>query len=119
MRTHEPSPLTDDERTLLDAFLEHDFPGVQELREQARLVTAKRGCECGCGTIEFVLDVTPVARSGAANPVPVDGLVRDANDEELGGLILFVKDGVLQSLEIYSHAEPLPLPRMEQVTWHA
>lgn len=119
MRTDQPSPLLDDERALLNALLAHDFPGVEELREQALHVTAKRGCECGCGTIEFVADGTPVARSGATNPVPVDGFVTTADGDEAGGLILFVSDGMLQSLEIYSHTEPLPLPRLEEVTWRA
>jgi hypothetical protein len=119
VRTGQPRPLSEDERALLDALLAHDFPGVDQLREQALHVTAKRGCECGCGTIEFVADGTSMPRSGATNPVPVDGFVTTADGDEAGGLILFVRDGMLQSLEIYSHAEPLPLPRLEQVTWRA
>jgi hypothetical protein len=117
VRTDETSPSSDDGRALLDALLEHDFPGVRELREQAQHVTAKRGGECGCGTIDLVPDGTPVPRSDAANPVPVDELVNSPDGAEAGGLILFVRDGILQSLEIYSHGEPLPLPRLEQVTW--
>lgn len=116
MRTDEPSPLLEDERALLDGFLSFDFDGVEELREQAQHLTAKQGCKCGCGTIDFVLDGANVPRSEAVNPVPVDATVHDG-DNEVGGLILFVKDGTLQSLEIYSHAEPLPLPRLDQVTW--
>jgi hypothetical protein len=116
VRTDEPSPLSGDERALLDGFLSFDFEGGEELREQLNHLTAKRGCTCGCGTIDFVLDGAAVPRSDAANPVPVDAIVRDAGDE-VGGLILFVKDGLLQSLEIYSHAEALPLPRPDQVTW--
>jgi hypothetical protein len=117
VRTDEASPLSECERALLDALLGHDFPGVRELREQAQHVMAKRGCECGCGTIDLVPDGTSVPRSGAANPVPVDGLVTSPDGVEAGGLILFVRDGMLQSLEVYSHGEPLPLPRLEQVTW--
>ncbi len=117
VRTVGARPLSNDERALLDALLAHDFPGVQELREQAKHVKAKRGCECGCGTIDLVPDGTPVPRSGAANPVPVDGLVTNPGGDEGGGLILFVRDGMLQALEIYSHGGPLPLPRLEQVTW--
>ena len=119
MRLDQPSPLSNDERALLDGFLSHDFMGVLELREQAKHVTAKRGCQCGCGTIEFVPDGTNVPLSEAANPVPVDATVRDTNGDEVGGMILFVRDGMLQSLEIYSHRDPLPLPRLEEVTWQA
>jgi hypothetical protein len=45
--------------------------------------------------------------------------VATADGDEAGGLILFVTDGMLKSLEIYSHTEPLPLPGLEQVTWRA
>jgi hypothetical protein len=119
VRTDQPGPLSEDERTLLNAFLSHDFPGVQELREQALHVTAKKGCQCGCGTIDFVLDETQVRRSASPNPVPVDAVVEGGKGDAVGGLILFVRDGLLQSLEVYSHADPLPLPTAEQVTWRA
>jgi hypothetical protein len=120
VRSDEPNPLTEHEWALLDALLSHDFPGVGELREQAQHVHAKKGCQCGCGTIDFVPDATPVPRSETANPAPVEGVVRNADGEEVGGLILFIKDGMLLSLEIYSYApEPLPLPPLEQVTWRA
>lgn len=119
MRSNEPSPLSADERALVDGFLAHEFAGVQELRVQAKHVTAQRGCDCGCGTIEFVPDGTRVARSEAADPIPVVGIVRDPNGDEVGGLILFVRDGRMHSLEIYSHTVPLPLPLAEHVTWRA
>ena len=116
MRTNRPSLLSGDELALLEGFLSFDFEGVEELREQMNHLTAKRGCTCGCGRIDFVLDGAKVPRSVAANPVPVGATVRDTGDE-VGGLTLFVHDGLLQSLEIYSYAEPLPLPRPDQVTW--
>ena len=120
VRNDEPSPLTADERALLEALLSHDFPGVMELREQAQHVLAKRGCRCGCGTIDFASDGSPVPRSGAVNPAPVEGVVMDRDGEEVGGLILFVGDGLLASLEIYSYAPGhLPLPPLEQVSWRA
>lgn len=120
VRTDEPSPLTEDESALLNALLSHDFPGVRELREQAQHVQAKRGCQCGCGTIDFVPDATPVPRSEAVSPAPVEGVVKNADGEDVGGLLLLVADGMLMSLEIYSYApKPLPLPPLEQVTWQS
>jgi hypothetical protein len=119
VRSEQPSPLTDEERALIDGFLQHDFAGVPELREQASHMTARRGCECGCGTIELVPDGTSVPRSQAANPVPIDATVCDPNGAEVGGLILFVRDGMMQSLEIYSHTDPLPFPDPQDVTWRA
>lgn len=117
MRNEQPSPLLADERALLEGFLSHEFLGVHDLRQQTQQVFAKKGCACGCGTIEFVHDGSPVPRSSAPSPVPVDGTVTDTVGVEVGGLILFLRDGMLQSLEVYSHSEPLPMPGPDQVTW--
>lgn len=120
VRTDQPGPLTDDERALLDALLSHDFSGVNELRVQAPNILAKKGCACGCGTVNFVPGAGPMPRSEAASPVPVEGVMKDTDGNAVGGLILFVEDGMLWSLEIYSYGGgPLPLPLAEQVTWDA
>jgi hypothetical protein len=119
VRSDIPGPLSTDESELLDALLGHEFAGVQELRQQARHIEAKSGCTCGCGTIDFVFDGAPVPRSEAPTPVPVEGRVAGAGGDDVGGLILFLKDGMLQSLEIYSYDKPLPLPLRQQVTWLA
>ncbi|HEU4946745.1 MAG TPA: hypothetical protein VFT31_06295 [Kribbella sp.] len=37
--------------------------------------------------------------------------------KDIGGLLLFVKDGLLSSLEVDSYDEPLPLPEPRQVIW--
>ena len=118
MRSDQPTRLSEDERGLLDGFLAHDFPGVEELREQALHVLARKGCQCGCGTIELVPDGTALP-SAAPSPVPVDATIAGASGDEVGGLILFVRHGMLQSLEVFSHSEPLPLPSLEKVTWRA
>jgi hypothetical protein len=119
VRSEQASPLSPDERSLLDAFLAHEFPGVRQLRQQALHVLAKRGCKCGCGTIEFVSDGMSSPRSAASSPVPVEGLVYGTHGDDIGGLILFLKDGMLQSLEIYLFDQPLPLPALDQVTRRA
>lgn len=80
-------------------------------------VEAKRGCECGCGTIEFVLPRHDLPRSDASSPVEAEGRVFDSAGNECGGLLLFVRDGCLLSLEIYSFDAPLPLPALESVRW--
>ena len=81
-----------DERLLLDGLLAHDFRGVEEFRLQARDALAKKGCSCGCGTIDFVVLGSQPA-SEAASPVPVERRIRDADREDVGGLLLFVTDG--------------------------
>jgi hypothetical protein len=108
-------PLTGNERALLDALLRHEFPGVNELRVQARQTSASPGCTCGCGTLDLhVPDTAP--RSSASSPVPVEGTVVGADGEPIGGLLLFVEDGRLSSLEVYSLVDdPLPMPLRERV----
>mgnify|MGYP001270283469 CR=1 FL=1 len=117
MRSDQPGPLDHDERALLDALLAHDFPGVEELRTQADWVEAKRGCECGCGTIDFVLTRDDLPASGADSPAPAQGFALGFDGEEVGGLLLFLQDGYLASLEVYAYEDPQPLPSVESVRW--
>jgi len=108
-----------DDRALLDGLLAHDFRGVEALRDQAQTLTAKKGCECGCGTIELAPVGTDLPISDAASPVPVEGIVIDTNGDAIGGLLLFLVDGLLNSLEVYSYDQPLPLPTIDFVRWDA
>jgi hypothetical protein len=48
-----PRPLTDLERSVLEALLAADFPGVETLRVHARTVQVEGRCACGCPTIHF------------------------------------------------------------------
>ncbi|MGY1639494.1 hypothetical protein ACI78V_22840 [Geodermatophilus sp. SYSU D00742] len=111
-------PLTSSERALLDALLGHAFDGVEQLRVQARRVTASPGCTCGCGTLDLhVPDTVPL--SPATGPVPVEGTVVGADGEPVGGVLLVVDGGRLSCLEVYPlGSEPLPLPDPLRVRWH-
>jgi hypothetical protein len=109
--------LSQGERALLDDLLAHDFAGVEPLREQARNVLATRGCECGCGTINLTPQDQDAPRSTSSSPAEAEGRVLGADGEAIGGLLLFLKDGLLSSLEVYSYDEPLPLPEPRRVIW--
>lgn len=76
---------------MLDGLLAHDFRGVEELRLQARDAVAKKGCSCGCGTIDFVV-LGSQPTSEAASPVPIEGRVRGAYGEDVGGLLFACPD---------------------------
>lgn len=117
MVSTEQRRLSQVERSLLDDLLAHDFAGVAPLREQARNVLASRGCECGCGTINLTPQDQDAPRSTSRSPAEVEGRVLGADGEDIGGLLLFVKDGLLSSLEVYAYDEPLPLPEPRQVIW--
>ncbi|MGW5365472.1 hypothetical protein [Actinopolymorpha pittospori] len=119
MGSRDLRPLWRVERELLDALLTHDFPGVEPLREQAPSVLATRGCECGCGTVDLAPQDADLPTSASDSPVVVEGRVLDADGNDIGGLLLFLKDGRLSSLEVYSYDEPLPLPDLGRVLWQS
>ena len=111
-------PLSANEQALVDAMLSPEFPGVEGLREQAKSLLARPGCTCGCGTIDLLPQGSP-PRSAATSPAPTEGRVRNAAGDDVGGLLLFIRHGLLESLEVYSYDEPLPLPPVEQVEFAA
>lgn len=115
-----PRVLTSNERALLDGFLRQEFNGVEALRVQARHVLASPGCTCGCGSIDLhVPDDAPT--SSSRSPLPVEGEVLGDGGEVgdvIGGLIVFLDEGRLSYLEVYSFLDdPLPLPHADEVRW--
>lgn len=112
-------PLTERERAIVDGFLAFDFPGVDELRAQvpSLRVNTERSCACGCGTVELVADRALDPAADAPSPVPVGADVLGDGDEPLGGMIVFLSDGYLASLEIYSYDGPLELPAIDDLVW--
>jgi hypothetical protein len=96
-------PLTASERGALDALLAVDFPGVAELRIQARTVRATEGCACGCPTVNLEVD-SEAPRAAVTSGVPVEANVVD----EGAGLILFVADGRLSLLEYWTTEDETP-----------
>ena len=115
----EGRPINDFERALVSGILASSGDGFEALRAQLPMARVVSGCECGCGTIDFVYDddAGDLPRSTAASPVdPSPGVTNESGDV-IGSLILFVKDGLLSSLEIASWSDPLPLPRFDHVVW--
>lgn len=95
--------LSDEERAVVEAFLERRFEGSDELREQIRVLRVVGKCPCGCATVEFKVDKAQAPRALVQNPAPVEGTVWNSKRTEvLGGILLFAPDGWLSSLEIYS-----------------
>lgn len=101
-----PRELTESERSVLDLLLAEEFPGARELRVQAQAVRMK-----GYGDdvpsillLEVVDDHAP--RASVVHAVPVETRVRDAEPPQ--ELLLFVKDWLLDSLELvdYGSREP-------------
>ena len=112
----EPRALTEREKETLLRLLPLDgFPGVRDYRSQANHLEVTEECTCGCATINFRVDV------GAAPPsdypgvplLPLEARAVDPTDPALPvEVILFAREGVLESLEIvyYGSAPPPEFP---------
>ena len=96
-------PLTERERELLEFMLTADFPGRDELKAQANGAEVCWECACGCGTINVELK-EPYIRAATREPIPVEAYGKGAD------VLLFVRPGLLSSLEIVNHGDARPLP---------
>jgi hypothetical protein len=93
--------LTDRERQILDMLLSADFPGVEELRAQARSVTARRE-----GLIIDLVVEPGIPKAKVLARVPVQAVVD--GDGYDGGLLLYVDYGSLSGLEYWWVTEHAP-----------
>ena len=84
-------------------MLSHSFDGVEALRDQWAHASLEPSCECGCGSIGFVFDGDFLpAPSSARNPLPVEADVIDADGEVVGGVIVLLREGVLDDIDVHS-----------------
>jgi hypothetical protein len=104
----------------MDAVLGHTFDGVEALRDQWTHALVESSCECGCGSLGFVFDPeSGLKASVAPNPLPVKGDVLDVDGEVLGGIVVLVRDGMLDDIDVHSYGEkPLPFPPIASVRLH-
>jgi hypothetical protein len=99
-----PRPLTSRETETLELMLSAGFPGNEVLREQASQAMVIEQCRCGCATIDLGLESdAPVAPEIQGAPL-VQTRARDMDAHPVG-LMLFVRDGRLSSLEIVWYDE--------------
>lgn len=105
-------PLSDRESALLDLLLGEDFPGVEALRVQRETVRV-RDVRRERGSIVLLEVAADAPRAAVVHTVPVETRVRGS--EPLKEVLLFVKQGVLDSIELvdYSGSEPEELPEVE------
>jgi hypothetical protein len=103
---------------MLMAILTHaDFDGRDALVAQAHSARVNSYCGCGCATVGLEVDrATPPALQ-ATSPIPNEAAVLDADGEEVGGIIVFLDDGYLCGLEIYSWDDPIaPFPGLHRLS---
>ena len=97
--TETKRPINESERQILDRLLHVDFPGAAELRVQAARSQIDRLDIAGGPVFEFNFS-NDVVRASVSYPVPVEAEGVDQDGARMH-LLLHVRDGVLQELEIY------------------
>ncbi len=105
-----PRPMTEREAEVLALMLAGDDPALEPLRAQAAVALVSSGCGCGCATIDFDLD-----GQGALPASPVSRFQLHACSRESPGVagadpwgvILFVDEGRLASLELVWYERPI------------
>jgi hypothetical protein len=87
-----------------------DAPGIEALREQASVAEVVGQCECGCATIYLGVDRSSAPQSEIREYAAIDASTPFSEDEldEFFELIVFVRDGWLDSLEIVYYGEEPP-----------
>lgn len=110
-----PRPLSEREQALLELLLPQEFSGAEQLRMQARSVRVKALWN-GLPAI-VLLEVGDAAAPTAevVHTVPVETRVRGVDPPQ--DVLLFVKGGMLDSIELvdYGEEEPAELPAVENV----
>jgi hypothetical protein len=106
-----PRPLTEREAGTLRFVLSVDDPRIDPLREQAKTATVVGMCPCGCATIDVAVDrARSRAAEGLRSPA-IDAVTKTFDESGVLGLILFLTDGWLDSLEIYgAYGKGVPPP---------
>jgi len=102
----EPRPLSSEERALVEFLLSAEFPGRDQLNSQLGFAEVVGTCECGCGTVNLAV-TGPAARAVCREPIPVEAHGTGIQ------VLLFVRGGLVCSLEIvdFEDKRPLPYPR--------
>ena len=108
-----PRALGDQEAAVLDWLLAHGFMDAEQLRAQAASVVVTGRCACGCASIDLDVEHTlqhtlPGLAAGTPSPVPVQPQIVGDDGQPVGGVLLFLEDGWLSYLEVYSYREPIP-----------
>jgi hypothetical protein len=91
-------PIRDDEGALLDHMLSIDFPGVDELRAQAKVVKV-RGGELPWNIYFYVPDTAPAATTVPRNPV-TRAVSRDPAAVDAVDVTLWLGGDYLDSIDV-------------------
>ncbi len=100
-------PLTDHERALLEWLLQHSTPEAKTYLSQIPHVTVVSRCPCGCPTIDLAVN---------SQTAPIESPAMLLADAEATspegipvGLLLFARQGLLDTLEIFAYGDETKL----------
>jgi hypothetical protein len=102
-------PLTDEEQTLARWMLEHGTPEAQPfLAQLGRAQATLWRCPCGCPSFNFKIPDHPPAPPGVH--ILADFIYGTPDD--LKGIFIYEKAGILSGLEVFGYAgdHPTTLP---------
>lgn len=105
-------PLPAEAVALLEALLAADTPAFRALRAQIPHLRVTGGCACPCPSLDLALaDPAAVPAAPATENPAAEATVVDADGDPIGGVIVFVTEGRLSLLEVYSWADE-PITRL-------
>ena len=113
-----PRALLPEEReALLLSFVGLDGPMRAALSAQVEAARVGRyDCPCPCASVGLVVDKTKVPPLSVWE-APVGGVsIYDPDGEFMGGVLVWIDDGYLSSIEVWWMDEPIsPIPPREQL----
>jgi hypothetical protein len=108
-------PLTEQERELITWLIDNgEYEDRHSLRAQVTRLSVRERCTCGCPTVYFALDGSPVPTQGERL---VSDYLATVSSMEVG-VMLFETAGHLSSLEVYSCPgtdQPFGLPDIASI----
>jgi hypothetical protein len=113
-----PRPLNDGEHAVLSFLLGPEFNGVKELRAQVIGARVIGKCDCGCPTVDIEVDANAPSSALIGPLAPVEVQVSPVGNEPAGEIILFLKNGRLDSMEYvyYSDRPPTHWPALDHLS---
>jgi hypothetical protein len=106
--------LSEDERRLVQWMLEHGQPEASSFLSQLeRTKVTPWRCPCGCASLNFRISDLPLPPPGVH---PIADFVLGEGDN-LSGIFIYEKEGILSGLEVYGLAGEAPkiLPEPEDL----
>ncbi|MFJ7249762.1 hypothetical protein ACIQWA_34710 [Kitasatospora sp. NPDC098652] len=97
---------------LLESLLAADTPAFRALRAQIPHLRVTGGCKCPCPSLDLALaDPTAAPAAPVTDTPAAEATVVDADGTPIGGVMVFVTEGRLSYLEVYSWADE-PITRL-------